>query len=260
MICYTRGFEDVILQRVFSDIPAGHYVDVGASTPVNDSTTYALYQKGWRGVAVEPLPYEHLWRDCRPEDRFLNLAAGAEPGRTTLYVYDIAQQISTCSRNTVAHWLTGNNAPSRSLEVPVTTLNEIIQTYLCDREFHLLSIDVEGFELHVLRGIDLRKHRPWVVLVEAILPGCPIESHQAWEPCLTTADYEVAYFDGTNRFYLAKERRDLLDRFRLPPNVWDNFRMYKQIELEQENLRLKATVAALQNELAARREDGGRGG
>lgn len=255
MICYTRSFEDVILQRVFNTIPVGHYVDVGASTPVNDSTTYALYQKGWRGVAIEPLPYEHFWRDARPEDQFLNVTAGAESGRATLYIYDIAQQISTCSQDTVAHWLTGNNVPSRKLEVPVITLNEIIDTHLSDCELHLLSIDVEGLEFDVLRGLNLQKHRPWVVVVEATLPGCSIESHQTWEPYLTTAAYEAAYFDGTNRYYLAREHIDLLDRFRLPPNVWDNFKMYKQIELEAEVLRLKATIENLQNELSAIQAD-----
>lgn len=251
MICYTRGFEDVILQRVFSDILTGCYVDVGASTPVNDSNTYALYQKGWRGVAIEPLPYENFWRDARPDDRFLNLTAGAETGRTTLHIYDIAQQISTCSLNTVKHWQTGNNIPSRSIEVPIVTLNEVIDTYLPDRDLHLISIDVEGQEFEVLRGLDLQKHRPWIVVVEATLPGCPIESHQTWEPYITTADYSPAYFDGANRFYLANERHELLDRFRLPPNVWDNFQMWKQLEVEEENVRLKSSIAVLQKELLA---------
>src|SRR5690606_15987726 len=36
-------------------------------------------------------------------------------------------------------------------------------------------------------------------------------------------DYLFVYADGLNRYYLCKERPDLLDRFRYPPNVFDNF-------------------------------------
>ena len=54
-ICYTRNFEDVILQRVFENMPEGCYVDVGASAPVIDSNTYALYTRGWRGICIDPM-------------------------------------------------------------------------------------------------------------------------------------------------------------------------------------------------------------
>ena len=46
MICYTRNFEDVLIQRAFADIEQVFYVDVGACLPVADSNTYGLYTSG----------------------------------------------------------------------------------------------------------------------------------------------------------------------------------------------------------------------
>lgn len=252
MICYTRNFEDVILQRVFADIAKGYYLDVGASRPVNDNNTFALYQKGWRGVAIEPQPdYKQDWQQTRPEDVFLNIAAGSQPGQLTLQLYDHARQLSSGSPETLAHhWQCGGVKPSRNIDVPVLTLDAVIANYLLDKPLHLLSIDVEGMEHEVLKGLDLRTHRPWVVVLEATLPGTQISAHQAWEPDLLASDYLLVHFDGCNRFYLAHEQRHLLELFALPPNVWDGFVMAEQMVLQEQVKQLQAQLVNLQSILS----------
>lgn len=245
MICYALNFEDVILQRVFADVSDGCFLDVGASMPIGGSNTYALYQKGWRGVAMEPLPYQQLWQEARPEDVFLNAAVGEKSGSLTLQVYD-THQMSSGVPETVAHWQRNGTQPSCSVEVPMVTLDQVIGEYLPDLPLHLLSIDVEGMEHQVLKGLDLRKHRPWVVVLEATVPGCPAPTHQAWEHLLLEAGYLMSYFDGLNRFYLAQEHRSLQDLFALPPNIWDGFVLASQIELQAEIEQLKAQIAELQ--------------
>ncbi len=250
MFCYTRNFEDVILQRVFADVEEGHYIDVGASAPVNDSNTFALYQKGWYGVAIEPLPYyRQAWQHARPKDLFLQAAAGSEVGQLTLQVYDHVRQISSGCPETVAHWSRHGENPTQSLDVPVVILNQVIAEHWADKPLHLICIDVEGMEHEVLKGLDLSRHRPWVVVVEATLPGCDVPSHQVWEPYLLGSGYLMVYFDGANRFYLANEHRNLLGRFALPPNVWDGIVMAKQMELQLQVDQLKSQVAHLQRQL-----------
>src|SRR5688500_14051812 len=44
MICYTRSFEDVMLQRVLRDVEQGCYLDIGACAPIMDSNTFAFYE------------------------------------------------------------------------------------------------------------------------------------------------------------------------------------------------------------------------
>ncbi|MBI5108551.1 MAG: FkbM family methyltransferase [Rhodocyclales bacterium] len=249
MICYTRNFEDVILQRVFGDIAQGCYLDVGASLPVEDSNTYALYERGWRGLALEPLPFGKQWAQSRPEDQFLNVAVGAKSGHVNLRIFPHTQ-LSSAMPTTITHWQAHGQNAAAEMVVPCVTLNDVLDQHLAGRELHLVSIDVEGMEHEVLKGIDLHRFRPWVIVLEAVLPGTPAHNHHEWEPLLRRFRYDQAYFDGVNRFYLAEERESLRERFALPPNVWDQFEIASQIALRQENHALKAEVAALRAKLA----------
>lgn len=241
-LCYTRNFEDVMLQRVFADVAQGCYIDVGASHPIDDSNTYALYTRGWRGLCVEPLDYSRLWADHRPRDLFVNAAVGKATGVLDFHIFDRAQQISTGSPEIRTLWQARQIAPSRTVQVPQYSLGDLWRRHLgqvCD--VHLLSIDVEGMEKDVLAGIDWKVQRPWLVVVEAVKPGVPDLSPMDWEPSLVEAGYVKVYFDGVNCFYLAHEREALRACFALPPNVWDGFVMARQrhLELELASCRIK---------------------
>ena len=96
--------------------------------------------------------------------------------------------------------------------VPVTTLAASLDD-LGDQQVHFLKIDVEGYERRRARGADFAKVRPWIVLIEATRPPTPVPSYEAWEPLLLEAGYKFAYFDGLNRFYIAKEHTQLLTIF-----------------------------------------------
>ena len=92
---------------------------------------------------------------------------------------------------------------------------------------------MEGAEHLVLRGADFDRFRPWIVLVEATHPTTQIASRAAWEETLLNAGYGFAYFDGLNRFYVAKEHSELSKLIAVPPNVFDDFVPVDQIEAEQ---------------------------
>src|SRR6516225_4632464 len=53
-VSYSLNFEDVIINRLFPTTQDGFYVDVGAGHPRLANDTFSLYQKGWRGINVEP--------------------------------------------------------------------------------------------------------------------------------------------------------------------------------------------------------------
>lgn len=84
-----------------------------------------------------------------------------------------------------------------------------------------LKIDVEGAEAETIAGMDFKRWRPRIVLVEAIAPGSMAESWQGWEPALLAAGYSFAFFDRLNRFYVAQEEASLATRFPPEPAPWD---------------------------------------
>ena len=78
-VSYAQNREDVVLARALKHVERGRYVDVGANDPVADSVTYAFYDRGWSGIAVEPVPmYADRLREIRPRDRIVQAAVTGE--------------------------------------------------------------------------------------------------------------------------------------------------------------------------------------
>ena len=67
-VSYAQNFEDVILWRALHDVTPGFYIDIGANSPTIDSVTKAFYERGWRGINVEP-PLHFFWCQCVPRRR-----------------------------------------------------------------------------------------------------------------------------------------------------------------------------------------------
>jgi FkbM family methyltransferase len=234
MISYTRNFEDVMLARALQGVSGGFYVDVGASHPVSDSNTYALYNKGWRGIAIEPQPiFNSQWQSLRPEDMLVNAAVAAASGQATLHKPIQYGQGATIHLDLAKGYAQQGLAMAQSV-VPVHTLTEILSQLRPHGDIHLLSIDVEGAESDALLGLDLQRFRPWLVVLESVLPGLPTPNYEAWEPILLAAGYEFAYFDAVNRFYVAKEHLELKAHFDHPPCVWDEFESHEVVSLRQQ--------------------------
>lgn len=221
-VSYAQNFEDVMLWRALKHIEHGFYVDIGANHPTNDSVSKAFYDRGWRGVHVEPVAeFAQLLREARPDEDVIEKAVGAETGELTLHVLPgsgLSSLVEDSARASSA--LLGYEHVD--IKVPVVTLDELLAPY-AGRDIHWLKIDVEGAELDVLRGWNARRDRPWIMVVEATVPNTPEECHQAWEPILLAADYRFVYFDGLSRFYVAEERGELASSFRAPPNYFDEF-------------------------------------
>ncbi|MRD46951.1 FkbM family methyltransferase [Caenimonas koreensis] len=244
-VSYTRNFEDVYLNRVFGNIAQGFFVDVGAHYPVIDSNTYGLYKRGWRGIAIEPLPEcAPDWARFRRNDIYIAAAAGNTSGNVTFFQFEGRSQNATTSAETVRDFQ-ALGVPATSVTVPMVTLDEVLAKHRPQGPIHVISIDVEGAEKAVLEGIDLNKHRPWLIMLESVLPGRPIPNYAGWEPLLLERGYEFVYFDAVNRYYLAREQIELKRYFQFPPNVWDNFVDYRIDAMMQQLAATQAELAAL---------------
>lgn len=221
-ISYSQNFEDVLLWRALGAIRNGFYIDVGANDPELHSVTKAFYDAGWHGINVEPMPsYRQPFEQQRPRDINLTCAAGAAPGEITLFdVPTMNGWASTDAGVAVTHRDQGYEVTET--RVPMRTLADICAEH-APADIHFLKIDVEGFEGEVLKGMDFTRFRPWIVVVEATLPGSRQTNHETWEAMVTSRDYRFAYFDGLNRYYVAAEHAELLAALDVQANVFDEF-------------------------------------
>jgi FkbM family methyltransferase len=220
---YAQNLEDVMLNRVFSDVRDGLYIDVGACDPKQDSVTLGFYERGWSGINLEP-NVDFYQKLCQQRKRDTNLRIAVSDHAGSVEFHQIhGSGISAIGEEAIKN--------AKALGYPVTTdcvsmdtLKSIVEQYCPDKTIHFLKIDVEGHEHQVIKGNDWSKIRPIVVLVETIASnGLESMFVQDWHTILVESDYLYVWFDGLNRYYVRKENQQLERFFKTPINIFDDF-------------------------------------
>lgn len=255
VISFAQNAEDVVLLRGLSDVSGGHYIDVGAGHPTNESVTRVFYDRGWKGINVEPCvaAFDELQRQ-RIRDVNLNIGIADSPGSAVFYEAVECPGSSTFEQEIAAE-LRREGVVIVEREVELSTLSAVFEEYVRG-DVHFLKVDVEGFEEKVLRGLDWQRWRPWVVVVEATHPWTSRPTHVGWEPVLEEAGYSRVLFDGINRFYVRRDLDDLASRLTAPANVLDQYVPVENVRIRQDRdfkaeraKELEAQVAAIETEL-----------
>lgn len=223
-VSYAQNREDVVLNRAFQNVAVGRYIEVGANHPRVDSISRGFYERGWSGLEFEPNPeFARMFREERPRDTVIQAAVTSRGGESVTFHVVAGTGLSTLvdeiSSDHAAHGF-------QIVDIEVTTvrLDDAIDEHgLADQDVHFLMVDTEGAEPEVLASMDFARHRPWVLVIEATVPGTSEPSHDAWEPLVLAAGYEFCQFDGLSRFYVAREHADLKAILSIPASSADRY-------------------------------------
>jgi FkbM family methyltransferase len=154
--------ERAMVREFFAGAPRGFFVEVGANEPKARSQTWHLEQAGWTGILIEPQPeLAEKLRQARQAQVFAVACSSPENAGARLPLH-VAGPLSSLDRDRMAP---GAQAET-IIDVPVKTLDQVLQEGRAPAGFDLLSLDVEGHELEVLRGLDLAHWRPRLILLE----------------------------------------------------------------------------------------------
>ncbi len=162
---YSFSGVDVIIENIFRNKDSGFYIDVGCQHPIKNNNTYHLYKKSWQGINIDlDIDNINLFNTARPKDHNVNVAVSNQIGEADLYFYHKKSPINTIDKKTSNY----QKAQVSSIKkVKTDTLNNIIKNSKYNNmKFNFLSIDVEGHELEVLKGLDFNKYKPDVIVVE----------------------------------------------------------------------------------------------
>ena len=130
-----------------------------------NNNTYLFYKKGWKGINVD-LDKKNidLFNFYRNKDLNINFAISSQEGERDLFFYHDKSAINTVEKS-VANY---QKAQFKQIKkIKTKTLNSIIEnSEFKNQTIDFVSIDVEGHEIEVIKGFDLKKYKPKVVVIE----------------------------------------------------------------------------------------------
>jgi FkbM family methyltransferase len=157
---------DVVIKDIFKNKKKGIYIDVGCHHPLINNNTYLLYKNGWRGINVD-LDFSSIdmFNYFRPDDCNKLKAVSNIKGFTKFYFFHNRAPKNTISKKS-------SKGAKLIKRIETDTLDNIIKkSKFLIKKIDFLSIDVEGNELNVLKGLNFKKYKPKVVVLEFIDPS-----------------------------------------------------------------------------------------
>lgn len=200
---YSQHQEDLVISHLLNNKKNGFYVDIGANDPDRFSNTKKFYKKGWFGINVEPNPV--LFKKFATRNNDINLNIGISDKNTILRFYSfIPNTISTFSKDMSLSYQKQGYKLIKKYDVDVMTLEKVFNKNVGDRQIDFLSIDVEGFEMEVLRSNNWKKYKPTIICLESIdhnMDGTGTNNIKQHVNFLHTYNYELVHFNGINSIF-----------------------------------------------------------
>lgn len=171
---YSQTGEDRIIDYLLNyggnEKKGVSYLDIGCNDWRNLSNSYRLYRRGIRGVLIDANPiYIDEIKIFRPEDIVLNCGIGKEHSEEL--TFNILNQSDMSSFNIKTIEEAQKYSPwleiVKKVKVPVYTLSEIYKKHFVTTPT-IVSLDVEGDELEILKEADFEMYRPYIFVIETV--------------------------------------------------------------------------------------------
>jgi FkbM family methyltransferase len=205
-----------ILRGYFSPEYKGVLLEVGAGDPIEGSVSHVFRDLGWTTISVEPNPkfvqeFEKAGLECLPY-----ACCAEDKGSTDFHVSPNPMSCSALGvryagkhpiENGAGGWWPADQF--KTITVEALTLNTILKKHHPNIDsVDILLIDVEGWELDVLKGFDLAKFSPKVILFEWFDTDEPDNSPKLIFPYLESKGYQKDKEESQDKFCIRKNEEE----------------------------------------------------
>ena len=201
----SQNGEDTYVWDFFDRRTSGFFIEAGAADGLSFSNTYFMESVGWHGVLVEAHPrlitacrqnrpgsvvvHSALAETASGEIEFNCVDGAAGPGLLSFCEADQAH-IQRCA--------------SEGFKITTARVTKTTLDVLCagrKESVDVVFLDLEGFELNALKGFDLERFRPRLLVIE-VKPG---EQTGSLNQYLAANGYHLGRRVGENNFYVRQE-------------------------------------------------------
>jgi FkbM family methyltransferase len=207
--CAVNCKKEPITKRIIEyigNIENGFYIEAGAYDGVLQSNTKFLEEEyNWSGILVEPSPNIFLsLQQNRPNNININkcLVDKTHTASTIQGAFDNGPMSSVGNRRNLEN--------VELINVDCDNLENILD-YLEITKIDFMSLDTEGYEFQVLKGLNLEKHRPTYLLIqiyesdkETIFNYLEAHNYLFLENISNYNYYDNVGWDGSHNDYLFK--------------------------------------------------------
>lgn len=207
-----QGRIEIKILPYLKDIENGFFVEAGALDGLFMSNTKILENLGWDGILIEPSPKAAVKcksnRKCIVEQCALISPEHHSDKVVGDFFFDGQDGLGAWSG------VHRNAYGIRSaVIVPALTLRDVFKKHNT-KKVDFLSLDVEGFEMEVLKGIDFSEVDIIYMLIEVNLKEYSLEEMNAYLSqfgyknidCLSNFTDKMEGWDGSHQDYLYKKQ------------------------------------------------------
>jgi FkbM family methyltransferase len=201
------------------DYNGGFYIECGANDGITQSYTYELEKRNWKGILIEPstTAYYKCISNRSKKNLFYNCALVSDNKTEIVGDFD-----GSCMASVNGERLGRSNmftVKCRTLTLILdelkTEINGLVDSVELLNKINnidLFSLDVEGYELEVLKGLDFSKYSPKYLLIEIYSKDYDeifnYLQNNKYEFVLSTTNFnkiDNPHWDGTHNDYLFKK-------------------------------------------------------
>ena len=204
---FGQTAEDAILQ-IYLPERKGFYLDIGAGRPIKGSNTFSLYLRGWTGICIDPIAVNsRLHKAFRSKDEILNILVGSEESSIDFWEFEpyeystadpaVAEKVKQYSGIRLLNY-------SKKAVRPLSNIAPALSPF----DPSLLSVDVEGFDLEVLKSNDWERFRPRVICVEEWEATMDESLNSAVGDFLMLNNYKRKAWTGLSSIFVEKSYLD----------------------------------------------------